>query len=233
MRQCSKCGCCEGGVSAAPKSATNKTRAAKPKKKICNEEYDVHQADFNKFDKDGSGLLDPAEITALLSHQLGKACTSKEAEAFIADADKDSDGKISLPEYIACMMGAEWEAVPSNQKTCPGCGHKWLDAHGRDECPKCLHSLSGAGKARGGNCGNGQSAGSAMQSSSGCCPKAPVDGGPHEWKFGKCSHCKCGEGGKSGKKDSGVMKGGVCDKNNGGKHIYKFSKCSKCGKSEF
>jgi len=216
--KCSKCGCCEGGVSAAP--AGNVTRSKQPKKKIANEEYDIHNQDFAKFDKDGSGLLDPAEIKALLTHQLGREASDSAVKGFIDEADKDKDGKISLPEYIASMMGADWEAVPSNRKNCPTCGHKWLDAHGKDECPKCLAPLSG-GKARGGNCGNGQSAGSAMESSSGDCSK----GGAHTWKFGKCSKCGAGEGG------AGAVKFGECDK--GGKHIYKFSKCTKCGHNEF
>ena len=45
-------------------SASNKTRPAK--KKIANEEYDIHASDFAKYDLDGSGLLDAKEIAKLL-----------------------------------------------------------------------------------------------------------------------------------------------------------------------
>ena len=106
--------------------------------------------------------------------------------------------------------------MPEVRKKCNGCGHSWLDKYGKDECPKCLCSLS-ANSTKGGNCGNGQSAGSAMESQSGKCPKN--DDGPHNWKFGKCSHCGTGEGGAN------KTKFGECRK--GGKHIYKFAKVTQ------
>mmetsp|Transcript_32136 Transcript_32136/g.92858 ORF Transcript_32136/g.92858 Transcript_32136/m.92858 type:complete len:189 (-) Transcript_32136:310-876(-) len=75
------------------------------------------------------------------------------------------------------------------------------------------------------------SAGSAMESESGDCSKAPT--GSHHWKFGKCEFCGKAEGILV--KGPGVTAnpGGVggCDK--GGKCIFKFSKCSKCARSEY
>ena len=72
-----------------------------------------------------------------------------------------------------------------SRKECGTCGHSWLDKHGKNECPKCLAPLAGGGGAKrapGESSTYKASAGSAMESESGECPK----GGPHTWKFGKC-----------------------------------------------
>ena len=113
--------------------------------------------------------------------------------------------------------------MPDERKECNTCGHRWLDKYGKDECPKCLAPLSGAGhppRQVGEASTYKQSAGSAMESEFGVCPKN--NGGPCSFKFGKCSHCGRGEGGVRGTRQ---VKGGMtgsCPK--GGKCIYKFSK---------
>lgn len=119
-------------------------------------------------------------------------------------------------------------AAPAKEmrKQCDVCLHSWIDKHGKDECPKCLSPLSAQGQFRrapGESSTFKASAGSAMESASGECPK----GGQHMWKFGKCSKCGMGEG----KFLAEQKKGGECSK--GGKHIYKFGVCTKCGASEF
>ena len=119
------------------------------------------------------------------------------------------------------------DSAPAKEvrKTCPTCAHSWLDKYGKKECPKCLKPLP-EGKATpkrapGEASTYKQSASSAMESSSGECPK----GGPCTWKFGKCSKCGRGEG--YGKE---CFRGGECPK--GGKHVYSFGKCTKCGEAE-
>lgn len=112
------------------------------------------------------------------------------------------------------------------RRSCPYCGHHWLDKYGKDECPKCLNPLSAGGavpRMPGEAVTNKQCASSAMESEFGKCPK----GGAHTFRFGKCSKCGKGEGAEL----ADQKKGGECPA--GGKHVFKFSKCTKCGAAEF
>ena len=126
----------------------------------------------------------------LLADQLGRRPFAAVVKEFISTVDTDSDGKISLPEYIADVMDADWEAVPSNRESCPSCNHSWLDKYGistaRMDAPNVSPRWSGGGRQirqPGEASTNRQFAGSAMESQSGEYPK----GGAHNWKFGKCS----------------------------------------------
>jgi len=110
------------------------------------------------------------------------------------------------------------------RRSCPYCGHSWLDKYGKDECPKCLNPLSAAGavpRAPGEATSNKLSAASAMESESGKCPK----GGAHTFRFGKCSKCGKGEGAELA--DRNAVAPSECP--SGGKHVFKFTKCIKCG----
>merc|ERR1711935_121709 len=227
--KCTKCGALEGNVSAAgpPGNAAPRSKCqGKGPKTISTNEMKIYEEDFNRFDLDRSGALEEKEIVALIGSQLGRAPNAAEQKKFLDMADKDGDGKISLQEYIKVVLGgSSFTVEKANRKSCPSCAHSWLDKYGKDECPKCLAPLSGGKDRRqsGEASTNKQSAGSAMEAQSGSCKKN--NGGPHNWKFGKCSHCGMGEGGAVQEKF------GECPK--GGKHIYKFSKCTKCGAAEF
>lgn len=110
------------------------------------------------------------------------------------------------------------------RRTCPTCQHSWLDKYGKNECPKCLSPLDVAGLRPAIMPGERSTfvlnPNDAMESDSGTCPKN--NGGPHHWKFGKCSFCGKGEGVEAAQN----LKGGECPK--GGKHIFKFTVCQKC-----
>ena len=170
-----------------------------------------------------AGALGPVTEARARAHRLAPP----PAQVSVADAVKEM--REANSELASKLGGAAAElekkhrAAADARKSCPSCGHSWLDKYGKDECPKCLSPLGGGGgkRAPGEASTHKASAGSAMESSSGDCTK----GGPHTWKFGKCSKCGLGEGAAAAKPV------GECPK--GGKHIYKFGKCSKCGAAEF
>lgn len=112
------------------------------------------------------------------------------------------------------------------RRSCPTCGHSWLDKYGKNECPKCLSPLGFAGLAPQRLPGEASTykldPGSAMESESGTCPR----GGMHTWKFGKCSKCSKAEGVELAQN----TKVTECPK--GGKHIFKFTVCQKCKQRE-
>ena len=94
------------------------------------------------------------------------------------------------------MVGQEY---PREWRECPLCQHRWHDKYRKDECPKCLHSLSQSMKfyTRGGMRREpGETStfkyppGSAMVSEYGECHM----GGAHLWKYGQCVKCGIGEG---------------------------------------
>ena len=91
-------------------------------------------------------------------------------------------------EQTADAVVRRWRKL-ATRRECPGCGHRWLDKYGKDECPRCLQPLSLPEWRR------QQSpylppSNSAVASSSGDCPR----GGPHTWRLGRCTKCGTGEG---------------------------------------
>jgi len=131
----------------------------------------------------------------------------------------------------AGRAGAAPSAAPAGRaqketrRSCPYCGHAWLDKYSKDECPKCLNPLSTLGmvpRVPGEAVTNKQCASSAMESESGSCPK----GGMHTFRFGKCSKCGKGEGKELADRNTG----GECPE--GGRHVFKFTRCTKCGGTE-
>jgi DNA-directed RNA polymerase subunit RPC12/RpoP len=125
-------------------------------------------------------------------------------------------------------------ASAERKMECPTCGHRWLDRHAKDECPKCLSSLSknyalraggGAKRAPGEVSTFKEKPGSAMESRWGVCKL----GGAHSWRFGRCSKCGENEGSQHYREAAASAE---CER--GGRHVFSFTnRCSKCGKHVF
>jgi len=109
----------------------------------------------------------------------------------------------------------------STRKNCPKCAFSWLDAYKKDECPKCFTPLSGDRYRRvPGEVGKTKwNPLDAMESESGQCPY----GGPHTWKWGKCTQCGRGQGDEA----KASLSGGECEA--GGRHVFYLGRCVKCG----
>ena len=80
---------------------------------VSPEELAVYKADFAQFDTSCSGFLDKTELGGLVQHQLGRECTERELEEFLANNDTDHDFKLSLDEYIHSIIGP-WHAAQMN-----------------------------------------------------------------------------------------------------------------------
>jgi len=68
-------------------------------------------ADFNKYDTNKNGQLTIDEIAGLVEHELGRPPSAEETEVYFVKLDTNHDACVQLPEYIASIMGAEWELV--------------------------------------------------------------------------------------------------------------------------
>jgi len=153
--------------------------------------------------------------------QCGKAQGDEAKEAARARAKKKIQANADMADAEHTDVAAR-VLVPtaSAKKQCPKCAYQWLDCYGRNECPKCLSNLDGMRHRRspGESSSFPQPASSAMESESGQCPF----GGPHLWKWGRCSLCGKGEGDAAKER----LAGGECE--GGGRHVFKFGLCVKC-----
>nr|SBO94336.1 hypothetical protein BN4615_P3852 [Nonomuraea gerenzanensis] len=61
------------------------------------------EAEFNRFDTDGDGLLTADEIRQANQALGGQGAAESEIEAFIASADSDGDGMVKLEEFVALV----------------------------------------------------------------------------------------------------------------------------------
>ncbi len=97
-------------------------------------------------------------------------------------------------------------------------------------CPKCFVEKPYVAPLAPGAKKLDLSASSRMERTAGKCSK----GGPHEFRYGKCSKCRRSEGKLATEVGKFVNPGGnaadLCK--DGKKHMYQFAKCKGCGKSE-
>lgn len=58
---------------------------------------------FRVFDKDGNGVISPAELRHVLGN-LGEKLNEDEIEEMIREADVDGDGSINYEEFVTMMQ---------------------------------------------------------------------------------------------------------------------------------
>ena len=59
---------------------------------------------FREFDKDGSGVIDRAELDAVMN-ELGSDFSDDELQRMIGLADKDASGTLNYEEFITYVFG--------------------------------------------------------------------------------------------------------------------------------
>ena len=74
----------------------------KKKMKESNEEEELKAA-FRCFDKDHSGTIEKAELSAIMT-TLGQPLTLKEVDEMWAEADRDGSGTIEYREFVDILM---------------------------------------------------------------------------------------------------------------------------------
>jgi hypothetical protein len=151
---------------------------------------------------------------------------ASERAAYLASCSSDMHRAAAVSE-----MSQSARSPASKRLECPTCGHRWLDKYQKDECPKCLSKLStsfmliakgGSRRVAGEVSTFKQPPGSAMESESGSC----LFGGPHSWRFGRCSKC----GRSEGKHVKASTPAGECRM--GGRHVFMFTnRCTKCNQT--
>ncbi|TDC10250.1 EF-hand domain-containing protein [Nonomuraea longispora] len=65
--------------------------------------HEAAEAEFQRFDADGDGLLTAAEIRQANEALGGQGVSESEIEAFIQSADNDGDGRIGLDEFVGLV----------------------------------------------------------------------------------------------------------------------------------
>ena len=64
-------------------------------------EREIREA-FRAYDKDGNGLISPAELKQTIT-EMGDECTDEEVEEMIKEADTDGDGQVNFEEFQTMM----------------------------------------------------------------------------------------------------------------------------------
>lgn len=201
------------------------------------QQFDKLNAD-GKVNKNGYGTLDYEEMRVLL--MMGNPnLTDQDMHDVFKGADTNGDHVIEFTEFLWYLYGDEGArgVIDRRHNHSGALGyHGGHDGASRTHRSQVTDNLPWAGQ---GHRAAGESStyklrpSDACESDSGICPANA--GGPHHFKFGKCSYCAMGEG-QHAKEAIGAVEvpgGGFGGCKKGGKCEFKFSKCKKCGKSEY
>ena len=77
-------------------------RTMMKKKNTCTSTESQIREAFRVFDKDGNGLISPAELKQTIT-EMGDECTDEEVEEMIKEADTDGDGQVNFEEFQTMM----------------------------------------------------------------------------------------------------------------------------------
>jgi len=69
------------------------------------EEQQIREA-FKVFDKNGTGLIEIADLKHVLT-TIGEKLTPQEVDGVMKEADSDGDGKINLQDFLRVMKSAK------------------------------------------------------------------------------------------------------------------------------
>jgi len=78
---------------------------------VTPKQLQIYQTDFARFDADKSGAIEEKECKALAAFQYGKKLTKDQWKAWMDTMDLNSDGKITIDEYLDGALGRGWSVL--------------------------------------------------------------------------------------------------------------------------
>jgi len=72
---------------------------------------------FKRFDVNGDGVMDKAEMKDMMSSATGKSVSDNEVNALFSKGDLDGDGQIDMQEFVKMMFPSSSDALAKLQKS--------------------------------------------------------------------------------------------------------------------